>query len=73
MQLSDVFVLLTAFQSQSKKETENILEGKIDVKWISKFSGCLPDSLAKKTICEKSLDTEGLVREMSNVTFSDME
>jgi ATP-dependent Lhr-like helicase len=37
------------------------------VKWFSKFSQCLPEPLAKKTILEKGVDLQGLKRELNKV------
>lgn len=46
-----------------------ILEPTIKVKWMSKFSECLPESLARKTIMEKGLDLRGTKRELDRVAI----
>jgi ATP-dependent helicase Lhr and Lhr-like helicase len=48
------------------QDLEKDIEGEIPFKWFSKFSECLPDSLAKKTILEKGIDVAGLLREIKN-------
>jgi ATP-dependent Lhr-like helicase len=59
--------LISSFKSKSKAELESLALDKIDVKWFSKFSECLPESLAKQTICEKDYDFSGLVRELTKI------
>lgn len=67
---SDISDMLSEIRSLSITEIQDILEEKIDVKWFSKFSECLPSALAKKTILEKSMDVEGLAREMKNASIN---
>jgi ATP-dependent Lhr-like helicase len=62
--------LLSNFKSKSSQGLEAIIEDKIDVKWFSKFSDCLPDFLAKKTIREKGMDIQGLVRQITHITIT---
>ncbi len=63
--------LLSSFKAISKEGLESIAMEKIQVKWFSKFSDCLPDSLAKQTIFEKDYDLPGMIRELSTITIND--
>jgi ATP-dependent helicase Lhr and Lhr-like helicase len=55
-------------KSRSESSLEKLLEDNTKCKWFSKFSECLPESLAIKTICEKGMDLSGLIRELKRVT-----
>lgn len=57
----------TSLKSRQQYSLEKDLETITKVKWFSKFSECLPPSLAIKTICEKDLDLQGLMRELERV------
>jgi ATP-dependent helicase Lhr and Lhr-like helicase len=59
--------LLEYLKSKSLMELEEMVELKIHVKWFSKFSECLPDTLAKKTIREKDMDITGLAYQLNRV------
>ena len=58
------------FETESKLEIE-VLDD-IRVIWFSKFSDCLPDVLAQKTICEKGIDFNGLLRELKKVKIEEI-
>lgn len=60
---------LSSLKGKTAHELEEALIKKIDRKWFSKFSDCLPESLAKKTILEKDYDLEGFIREIKSVTI----
>jgi ATP-dependent Lhr-like helicase len=60
---------LVSLQSQSEYTLRKLLEKGTNIKWFSKFSECLPDSLAIKTICEKDMDLNGLIRELNRITI----
>jgi ATP-dependent Lhr-like helicase len=49
--------LISSFKSKSKAELESVALNEIDVKWFSKFSECLPESLAKQTICDRAVQS----------------
>ncbi|HEX5552326.1 MAG TPA: hypothetical protein VFX43_03680, partial [Chitinophagaceae bacterium] len=61
--------LILSFKSKGRQELETQAENNLDVKWFSKFSECLPSSLAKKTLLEKSVDVPGLIRELNRVNI----
>jgi ATP-dependent helicase Lhr and Lhr-like helicase len=63
----EVLDWLSHLKQQNEREIENELLATIDVKWFSKFSQCLPEQLAKKTILEKGIDLQGLKRELNTV------
>ncbi len=67
--ISDANDWVSYLKSKSVPQLEDSIQEKISVKWFSKFSECLPDSLAKKAIQEKGIDLEGLVRELNKVTI----
>jgi len=67
--VSDVYTLLSSLHALSTSEVEKTLEEHIEPKWFSKFSQCLPPELSKKTILEKSMDVNGLCRQMTTVSF----
>jgi ATP-dependent Lhr-like helicase len=69
LSVNDVKQLLTNIKSKLPQDLEAIIEEKIDVKWFSKFSDCLPESLAKKTIREKGMDVLGLVSQLNQVAI----
>jgi len=60
---------LRSLRSKTGTDLENMVVDRIKVKWISKFSPCLPDSLARKAICEKGMDIAGLVRELGKTSI----
>jgi ATP-dependent helicase Lhr and Lhr-like helicase len=64
----DFYKFFTALQSRSESSLEKLLEDNTKCKWFSKFSECLPESLAIKTIFEKGMDLSGLIRELNRVT-----
>lgn len=55
---------ITTLTSKSQAELEFLALQKVETKWFSKFSECLPETLTKQTICEKDYDLEGLAREL---------
>jgi ATP-dependent Lhr-like helicase len=61
--------LILSFKSKGRQELETQAENNLNVKWFSKFSECLPSSLAKKTLLEKSVDVPGLIRELNRVNI----
>ena len=62
--------VLLSFKSQTTNDLEVKIVDKIDVKWFSKFSGCLPDAIAKKTIMEKGMDVIGFERQLNLVMIA---
>jgi ATP-dependent Lhr-like helicase len=64
--------LISSFKSNSRLELEAIALEKIQVKWFSKFSNCLPDSLAKLTIFEKDYDLTGMIRELNTIAINEI-
>lgn len=56
-------------------DLEAILLKRIKAIWFSKFSACLPESLAKKVLEERSLDISGVIRELRkvNIVITDYE
>jgi ATP-dependent Lhr-like helicase len=64
--------LISSFKSKSRLELELIALEKIQVRWFSKFSDCLPDSLAKLTILEKDYDLTGMMRELNTIGMKDI-
>jgi ATP-dependent helicase Lhr and Lhr-like helicase len=58
---------LKSLQLYSVSTLVKMLEQVTKVKWFSKFSECIPDELAKRTIFEKDLDLFGLLRELERV------
>jgi ATP-dependent helicase Lhr and Lhr-like helicase len=60
--LSDVMHWLSELKSTQIDELEILAERLVKVSWFSKFSDCLPDELARKTIFEKSLDIPGMYK-----------
>ena len=67
--INELQELLSSFKTINRADLEKIAMEKIQAKWFSKFSDCLPDSLAKQTIFEKDYDLEGMIRELSTITF----
>ena len=65
--LSNIHDLISSFKSKTEQELEDKAEDKVNVKWFSKFSECLPAALAKKAILEKGIDFPGLIRELNMV------
>ena len=70
MSVDELQNLISSFKSKGRLELEEIALDKIHVKWFSKFSGCLPDSLAKSTIFEKDYDLTGMMRELNTITVN---
>jgi ATP-dependent Lhr-like helicase len=60
---------LSNLKQTNENQLENEMIGIIDVKWFSKFSQCLPELLAKKSILEKAVDLQGLKRELNKVNI----
>jgi ATP-dependent helicase Lhr and Lhr-like helicase len=69
LSVTDLKQTLLDLKSETLRDLEVIIENKIDVKWFSKFSDCLPAPLAKKTIREKGMDIAGLVRQLNHITI----
>lgn len=65
--ISEIQELLSSFKTIKRDVLESIAMEKIQVKWFSKFSDCLPDPLAKQTIFEKDYDLPGMMRELSTI------
>jgi ATP-dependent Lhr-like helicase len=65
----EVLGWLSNLKQTNESQLENEMLAAIDVKWFSKFSQCLPDQLAKKTILEKAVDLQGLKRELDKVNI----
>jgi ATP-dependent Lhr-like helicase len=55
---------LSQLRTSTITELESLINTRIEVKWFSKFSDCLPEKLAKRAIQEKAMDTQGLMREL---------
>lgn len=64
---ASIVELLKSLRNYSPAQLNDLLESQVDVKWISKFSQCLPENLAKKAILEKSIDIHGTIREVKKV------
>jgi ATP-dependent helicase Lhr and Lhr-like helicase len=64
--IDQIIETISLWKLQETQALEKEIEGEIAVKWFSKFSDCLPDSLAKKTILEKGADVQGMLREVKN-------
>ena len=62
--INDVEKYISLFKSKSEQELDEATESKIEKKWFSKFSDCVPELLAKKAIREKDFDVAGLIREL---------
>ena len=58
---------LDRVQSETAEHLANCIQEQIKVRWFSKFSECLPEVLAKKAIQDRSVDIEGLLRELKTV------
>ncbi|MRG48324.1 DEAD/DEAH box helicase [Chitinophaga sp. SYP-B3965] len=69
MSITDIGNLILSLKSRTEQDLRELIEPNIDVKWFSKFSECLPPSLAKKTICEKGFDFQGTIRELNKISF----
>lgn len=67
--VKDVCSLIAKMKFQSVSDINYHIEQKVGTKWISKFSDCLPEQLAKKTIIEKGMDLPGTVRELGRVVI----
>jgi len=65
----DIYNLITKIKFQSVHDISYGIEQVIGTKWISKFSECLPEPLAKKTIIEKGMDLPGTIRELNRVVI----
>jgi ATP-dependent helicase Lhr and Lhr-like helicase len=66
---NDLRQVLLDLKSGTLQDLEVLIENKVDVKWFSKFSDCLPTPLAKKTIREKGMDIAGLVKQLNHITI----
>jgi ATP-dependent Lhr-like helicase len=53
----------------TQQDIQGLVEKEVKPVWFSKFSECLPKSLAQKTLCEKGMDIQGLVRELTSVSI----
>jgi ATP-dependent Lhr-like helicase len=62
--ITNFLALITTLTAKSKEALESLALQKMESKWFSKFSECLPEALTKLTICEKDYDFEGLAREL---------
>jgi ATP-dependent Lhr-like helicase len=67
LEISD---LINSVKSKTEHELLSHIEPFVNVKWFSKFSECLPNELAKKTIIEKDMDLTGMIRELNKVTIT---
>jgi ATP-dependent Lhr-like helicase len=65
----DVLQWLAGLKKQTSKDLETKVLSRINAKWFSKFSECLPDDLAKRTIMEKGFDINGFIRELNKVSI----
>jgi ATP-dependent Lhr-like helicase len=70
--LGQIYACLLTLRSKSQSELEQLCEKQISPKWFSKFSECLPDTLAAKTMREKGLDVAGLSRELNKINFENL-
>jgi ATP-dependent Lhr-like helicase len=66
----DVLQWVLSLKNKTEGELETKVLNKIDVKWFSKFSECLPDHLAKSTIMEKGFDIKGFIRELNIIDIN---
>jgi ATP-dependent Lhr-like helicase len=69
LHIGQVREMITHMRSFTMQQVEVLIYDKIPLTWFSKFSECLPESLAKKALQEKVADLEGLVREWNRVRF----
>jgi len=69
MSVNELQELISSFKSRSRPELEAVALEKIRPKWFSKFSDCLPDSLARQAIFEKDYDLAGMIRELNTITI----
>ncbi|UPK71191.1 DEAD/DEAH box helicase [Chitinophaga filiformis] len=69
MSIEAAYALMMRLRDQTENDIVNLLESNTAPKWFSKFSACLPDALATRTIIEKGMDAAGLVRELNIVTI----
>lgn len=60
-----VYDLIVALRNKTEQEIMSHIEEKIQVKWFSKFSECVPEKLAKRSIIEKGMDLAGVMRELN--------
>ena len=67
--IRDVRELITLLKTKTCESLEQEVEKKIKPRWFSKFSECLPELIAKKTIREKGMDVEGLNREIEGIAI----
>jgi ATP-dependent helicase Lhr and Lhr-like helicase len=67
--LNDISHWLSELKSSQIDELETLAEQQVKVSWFSKFSACLPDALARKTIFEKSLDMAGMFKASKTATI----
>lgn len=59
--------LISRLSTKNKAELEAIVLNKIPVNWFSKFSNCIPESLAKETILDMDYDLAGTMRELAAI------
>ncbi|MHA4807359.1 hypothetical protein ACX0G9_04615 [Flavitalea flava] len=70
MSVEELQKMLSSLKAKSRPELEALALEQLRVKWFSKFSNCLPDSLARQTIFEKDYDLVGMPRELSTITVN---
>lgn len=72
LSVTELQKIVSSFKSKSRSELEAIALQKIRVKWFSKFSDCLPDSLARQTIFEKDYDLAAMIQELNTIMINEL-
>jgi ATP-dependent helicase Lhr and Lhr-like helicase len=65
--IETIIGILNDTADESPANLTNRLEDSVKVGWFSKFSDCLPEGHARKTILERVMDIGGLIRELRKV------
>lgn len=63
-----ILQFLKELKNTDKSALSMLLQTEMKRVWFSKFTSCLPDELAKKTIIERALDIGGMLREVSKIS-----
>jgi ATP-dependent Lhr-like helicase len=66
----DIQAAIISVLSMSEEQLLKDIEARLNNRWFSKFSCCLPESLSKKTILDKDYDISGLVRELTRTSIT---
>jgi ATP-dependent helicase Lhr and Lhr-like helicase len=65
--IEKLYEILIDLKYMREEDIIGIIENEVVVKWFSKFSLCLPDKLARRTLIEKRMDFTGVLRELNKV------